>query len=97
MTQWFFLSAVLFCSQFCFAQQPAKNSEAATNGLSAYEQHKQAAIRINELAGRIRSEADANARRSGKRTCSLNTNAQLNRPTNPGSESTWTQSSEAFA
>jgi hypothetical protein len=61
MTQWFFLSAVLFCSQFCFAQQPAKNSEAATNGLSAYEQHKQAAIRINELAGLIRSEADANA------------------------------------
>jgi len=28
---------------------------------SAYERHKQAAIRINELAGQIRSEADASA------------------------------------
>jgi hypothetical protein len=26
-----------------------------------YEQHKQAAIRVNDLAGRIRSEADASA------------------------------------
>ena len=30
MTRWSFLSALLlFCPQFCFAQQPAKNSEAA--------------------------------------------------------------------
>jgi hypothetical protein len=62
MTRWFFLSAVLLvCSQFYLVQQPGKNSEAALAALSTYEQHKQAAIRINELAGRIRSEADANA------------------------------------
>jgi hypothetical protein len=67
MTRWSFLSPLLLlCSLFCFAQQPAKNSEAtmtASNGPAAtvltYEQHKQAAIRINELAGRIHSEADA--------------------------------------
>jgi len=35
--------------------------------------------------------------KSGKRTYFLNTNAQLNRPTNPGSESTWTRSSEPCA
>jgi hypothetical protein len=35
MTQWGFISAVLLllCPQFCFAQQPAKNSEAAMVGL----------------------------------------------------------------
>lgn len=34
MTRWSFLSAsLLFCPQFCFAQQPAKNSEAAMVGL----------------------------------------------------------------
>jgi hypothetical protein len=62
MTRWFSRSAVLLlCLPFCFAQQPAKNSEAAMSGLPTYEQHKPAAIRINELAGRIHSEADANA------------------------------------
>ena len=69
MTRCGFLSApLLICSPFCFAQQPAKNSEAtitASNGPVAtvltYEQHKQAAIRINELAGRIYAEADASA------------------------------------
>jgi hypothetical protein len=67
MTRWGFLSAlVLLCQQFCFAQQPAQNSEAAMIGSNGpvssvltYEQHKQAAIRINELAGRMRSEAEA--------------------------------------
>jgi hypothetical protein len=67
MTRWGFLSAlVLLCQQFCFAQQPAQNSGAAMIGSNGpvssvltYEQHKQAAIRINELAGRIHSEADA--------------------------------------
>jgi hypothetical protein len=67
MTRWGFLSTlVLLCQQFCFAQQPAQNSEAAMIGsdgplssVLTYEQHKQAAIRINELAGRIHSEADA--------------------------------------
>jgi hypothetical protein len=67
MTRWGFLPAlVLLCQQFCFAQQPAQNTEAAmivSNGPVSsdltYEQHKQAAIRINELAGRIHSEADA--------------------------------------
>jgi hypothetical protein len=60
MTRWGFLSAlVLLCQQFCFAHQPAQNSEAAMIGSNGpvssvltYEQHKQAAIRINELAGR---------------------------------------------
>ena len=34
MTRWSFLSALLlFCPQFCFGQQPAKNSEAAIVGL----------------------------------------------------------------
>jgi len=34
MTRWSFLSALfLFCPQFCFAQHPAKNSEAAIVGL----------------------------------------------------------------
>jgi hypothetical protein len=69
MTRWGFLSALLLiCSPFCFAQQPAQNSEATmigSNGPVAtvltYEQHKQAAVRINELAGRIHSEADASA------------------------------------
>ena len=69
MTRWGFLSAlVLLCQQFCFAQQPAQNSEAAMIGSNVpvssvltYEQHRQAAIRINELAGRIQSEADASA------------------------------------
>jgi hypothetical protein len=69
MTRWGFLSAlVLLCQQFCFAQQPAQNSEAAMIGSNGrvssvltYEQHKQAALRINELAGRMHSEADASA------------------------------------
>ncbi len=62
MTRWNFLSALLlFCPQFCFAQQPAKNGEAAVPAVLTYEQHKQAAIRINDLAGRIHSEADASA------------------------------------
>jgi hypothetical protein len=69
MTRWGYLSAlVLLCQQFCFAQQPAQNSEAAmigSNGpvssVQTYEQHKQTAIRINELAGRIQSEADTSA------------------------------------
>jgi hypothetical protein len=33
MTRWSFLSLLLFCPQFCFAQQPAKNSEVAMVGL----------------------------------------------------------------
>ncbi len=70
MTRWGFLSPpLLLCSLFCFGQQPAKNSEAAamigSNGpvttVLTYEQHEQAAIRINELAGRIHAEADASA------------------------------------
>jgi hypothetical protein len=69
MTRCGFLSAVvLLCQQFCFAQQPSQNSEAAmigSNGpassILTYEQHKQAALRINELAGRIQLEADASA------------------------------------
>ena len=69
MTRWSFLSPLLLlCSLFCFGQHPAKNSEATmigSNGPVAtvltYEQHKQAAIRINELAGRIQSDADASA------------------------------------
>jgi hypothetical protein len=69
MTRWDFLSAlVLLCQQFCVAQQPAQNGEAAMMGSNGpvsnvltYEQHKQAAIRINELAGRIHSEADASS------------------------------------
>jgi hypothetical protein len=62
MTRWSFLSALLLlCTEFCFGQLPAKNSEAAMADLTPYEQHKQAAIRINELAGRIQSEADASA------------------------------------
>jgi hypothetical protein len=62
MTWWRFLSAfLLIYSQFCLAQQPANNSEAAVPAALTYEQHKQAAIRINELAGRIQSDADASA------------------------------------
>src|SRR6267378_37169 len=69
MTRCGFLSALLLiCSPFCFAQQPAKNSKATmigSNGPVAtvltYEQHKQAAVRINELAGRVHSEADTSA------------------------------------
>jgi hypothetical protein len=69
MTRCGFLSAVvLLCQQFYFAQQPSQNSAAAmigSNGPASsvltYEQHKQAAIRINELAGGIRSEADASS------------------------------------
>jgi YD repeat-containing protein len=33
MTRWSFFSILLFCPQLCFAQQPAKNSEAAIVGL----------------------------------------------------------------
>jgi hypothetical protein len=62
MMRWGFLSALLLiCSQFCLAQAPATNGEAAEPAVLTYEQHKQAAIRINELAGRIHSETDANA------------------------------------
>lgn len=48
---------LLFTTQFCCAQQPATAADAAMT----YEQHKQAAIRINDLAGQIHSEADASA------------------------------------
>jgi hypothetical protein len=61
MTRWGFLSALLLVSQFCLAEQPANKSDAAVPAVLTYEQHKQAAIRINELAGGIRSEADARA------------------------------------
>ena len=47
---------LLFFSHFCSGQQPA-----AADAPTTYEQHKQAAIRINDLAGQIHSEADASA------------------------------------
>ena len=54
MTRWNSLLAVfLFSSQFFFAQYPAKNDEAT------YEQYREAAIRINDLAQQIYSEGDA--------------------------------------
>ena len=62
MTRWGFLSALLLIwSQFCLAQAPATNGEAAVPAVLTYEQHKQAAIRLNDLAGRIHSESDASA------------------------------------
>lgn len=67
MTRWGVLSALLLIgSPFCFGRQTAENREAMMAGSNApasatltYEQHRQAAIRINDLAGRIHSEADA--------------------------------------
>ena len=41
MMRWGFLSALLLiCSQFCLAQAPATNGEAAEPAVLTYEQHK---------------------------------------------------------
>jgi hypothetical protein len=57
-----FLSALLLiCSQLCLAQQPFTNGEATVPAVLTYEQHKEAAIRLNDLAGRIHSQFDASA------------------------------------
>jgi hypothetical protein len=48
---------LLLASHLCPAQQPANTADTPTT----YEQHKQAAIRINDLVGQIHSEADASA------------------------------------
>jgi hypothetical protein len=55
------LGLLLICSQLCLAQQPSTNGEATVPAVLTYEQHKQAAIRLNDLAGRIHSESDASA------------------------------------
>jgi hypothetical protein len=45
----------------CVAAFGQSDSDPQTAAQHAYEQHKQAAIRINDLAGRVHTEADATA------------------------------------